>query len=62
MERVNQVVAVLQLEKPSDWISQKYSAPAGVKSAQLTKEEIRQVMMLRIGFSKEAIASLYDAL
>jgi hypothetical protein len=62
MERVNQVITVLQLEKPSDWISLKYSAPAGIKNAHLTKEEIRQVMLLRIGFSKEAIASLYDAL
>lgn len=62
MEQVNQVVTILQLEKPSDWISLKYAAAGGNKDAQLTKEEIRQVMMLRVGFSKEAIAALYDAL
>ena len=62
MEQVNQVVTILQLEKPSDWISLKYAAAGGNKDAQLTKEEIRQVMMLRVGFSKEGIAALYDAL
>jgi len=62
MERVTQVVTILQLEKPSDWTSLRYAAAEVKEDSRLTSTEIREVMILRKGFSKEAVAALCDAL
>mmetsp|Transcript_18594 Transcript_18594/g.30089 ORF Transcript_18594/g.30089 Transcript_18594/m.30089 type:complete len:100 (+) Transcript_18594:19-318(+) len=53
-ERVNQAVSILQLEKPSDWLAFAYRVGHG-DDTNLTPEEIRSVMGLRVDFSDEAI-------
>lgn len=47
-ERLSQVVTVLQLEKPSDWILYQ-------STSVLTPEELRTAMHLRVDFSADAI-------
>ena len=50
-EKLSQVVTILQLERPSDWsIYQSTSV--------LTMEELKRTMLLRKGFSTDAIASI----
>jgi hypothetical protein len=50
-ERLSEVVAVLQLEKPSDWMA--YSS-----TSTLTTEEINDTLRLRVDFSQEAIQAV----
>jgi hypothetical protein len=50
-ERLNQAMAVLQLEKPSDWAY--YQATSALKP-----EELQSLMRLRADFSKEAISAV----
>jgi hypothetical protein len=47
-ERLSQVVAVLQLEKPSDWL-------AYHSSAILSAPELAKTLALRVDFSSDAI-------
>ncbi|KAL7550647.1 hypothetical protein ACHAWF_013860 [Thalassiosira exigua] len=54
-ERVNQAVAILQLEKPSDWLAFAYKIGDG-NETNLTRDEIQKVMSLRVDFSEESIA------
>lgn len=51
-ERVSEVVTMLQLEKPSDWLAYKSYKEV------LTKEELRQTLALRVDFSSEAITAV----
>lgn len=55
--RLTQAVAILQLEKPSDWAAFSYSV-GSPNDTNLTKDEIRQVMQLRVDFSEDAIAKV----
>lgn len=55
-DRVNQAVSLLQLEKPSDWLSFAYKV--GDTDDNLTTEEIKAIMSLRLDFSQEAIAKV----
>jgi hypothetical protein len=50
-EKLSQVVTILQLERPSDW---SVYQPTSV----LTTEELKQTMLLRKGFSADAIAAI----
>ena len=50
-EKLNQVVTILQLERPSDW---SIYQPTSV----LTVEELKETMSLRKGFSTDAIAAV----
>jgi hypothetical protein len=50
-ERLNQAMAVLQLEKPSDWAY--YQATSALKP-----EELQSLMRLRADFSNEAISAV----
>jgi hypothetical protein len=50
-ERLSQTVAVLQLEKPSDWAF--YQA-----TSLLSSEELGRILSLRIDFSSDAIAAI----
>jgi len=54
-ERVNQAVSILQLEKPSDWLSFSYKVGES-NETNLTADEIQKIMSLRVDFSEEAIA------
>jgi hypothetical protein len=54
-ERLSQVVTVLQLEKPSDWLA--YNA-----SSILTPDELFRTMSLRIDFSMDAIQNVVASL
>jgi len=56
-ERVNQAVSILQLEKPSDWLAFAYKVGQS-DDTNLTPDEIRKVMSLRVDFSDEAITNL----
>ncbi|KAL3796974.1 hypothetical protein HJC23_000727 [Cyclotella cryptica] len=56
-ERVNQAVSLLQLEKPSDWLAFDYKVGEGDDS-NLTADEIRRIMSLRLDFSEEAITKV----
>ena len=49
-ERLSQVVTVLQLEKPSDWLAYQ-------PSSQLSPDELHRTLSLRVDFSIEAIES-----
>ena len=49
-ERVSQLVTVLQLERPSDWLM--YNQGSGVE---LTVDELRKTLSLRVDFSTDAI-------
>ena len=51
-QRMTQVVTLLQLEKPSDWVA--YRDDNHV----LTKEEVKLTMSLRVDFSVDAIAAV----
>ena len=55
--RLSQAVAILQLEKPSDWAVFSYTVGSPIDE-NLTKDEIRQVMQLRVDFSEDAIAKV----
>jgi hypothetical protein len=55
--QLTQAVAILQLEKPSDWTAFSYTI-GSPNDASLSKEEIRQVMQLRIDFSDDAITKV----
>lgn len=66
MERLAQAVAILQLEKPSDWIGFRYNYDDGVSTNGnnesgesihrfLTRDEVHKVMSLRVDFSEEAV-------
>ena len=55
--RVNQAVSILQLEKPSDWLMFAYKADGG-NDTNLTADEIKKVMSLRVDFSEEAITKV----
>ena len=59
-ERVNQAVSLLQLEKPSDWLAFAYKVGDG--DTNLTIEEIRSIMSLRVDFSQDAIAKVCEHL
>ena len=50
-EKLSQVVTILQLERPSDW---SIYQPTSV----LTVEEVKQTLLLRKGFSIDAILSV----
>jgi hypothetical protein len=52
--RVNQAVSILQLEKPSDWLMFAYKIDGG-DDTNLTAEEIKKVMSLRVDFLEDAI-------
>ena len=54
-ERLWQVVTVLQLEKPSDWLL--YHNP---KNAVLTPEELERTLSLRVDFDPSAIPRVVD--
>ena len=56
-ERVNQAVSLLQLEKPSDWLAFAYEV-GDSDDTNLTPDEIKIVMSLRLDFSEEAIAKV----
>jgi hypothetical protein len=56
-ERVNQALSLLQLEKPSDWLAFAYRVGDG-DDTNLTTDEIRKIMSLRIDFSEEAITKV----
>jgi hypothetical protein len=60
-ERVNQAVSVLQLEKPSDWLAFAYKVGEN-DDTNLTTDEIRRIMSLRLDFSEEAIAKVCSQL
>ncbi|KAL7494964.1 hypothetical protein ACHAWT_003514 [Skeletonema menzelii] len=55
--RANQAVSILQLEKPSDWLMFAYKVDGG-DDINLTADEIKKVMSLRVDFSEEAIATV----
>jgi len=55
--RANQAVSILQLEKPSDWLMFAYKVDGG-DDTNLTADEIKKVMSLRVDFSEEAIATV----
>lgn len=55
--RANQAVSILQLEKPSDWLMFAYKVDGG-DGTNLTADEIKKVMNLRVDFSEEAIATV----
>jgi len=55
--RVNQAVSILQLEKPSDWLMFAYKIDGG-DDTNLTADEIKKVMRLRVDFSEEAITKV----
>jgi len=59
-QRLTQAVAILQLEKPSDWTAFSYTidSTSSNDTTVLSKEEIRQLMQLRVDFSEEAIANV----
>ena len=54
-ERLNQVVTLLQLERPSDWTY--YQA-----SSVLSTDELHTFMSLRVDFSRDAIVSVVSSL
>ena len=54
-EKVKQAVSILQLEKPSDWLSFSYEV-GDSDETNLTTHEIEKIMNLRDDFSEEAIA------
>lgn len=56
-DRVNQAVSLLQLEKPSDWLAFGYKV-GGRDDTNLTTNEIRKIMSLRLDFSQDAIAKV----
>ena len=56
-ERVNQAVSLLQLEKPSDWLAFAYKGGED-EDSNLTADEIKRIMSLRIDFSEEAITKV----
>lgn len=56
-DRVNQAVSLLQLEKPSDWLAFGYKV-GGSDDTNLTTNEIRKIMSLRLDFSQDAIAKV----
>jgi hypothetical protein len=53
-ERLTQAVAVLQLEKPSDWSSYYQSTSV------LSSQELKGILSLRVDFSSEAIERVVD--
>ena len=53
-ERLTQTVAVLQLEKPSDWSSYYQSTSV------LSSQELKGILSLRVDFSSEAIERVVD--
>ena len=55
-ERLNQATTILQLERPADWSTMAYSGVT--KGNDLTPAEIQSIMLLRVDFSKEAVASV----
>ncbi|KAL3773044.1 hypothetical protein ACHAWO_004203 [Cyclotella atomus] len=55
--RVNQAVSLLQLEKPSDWLAFAYKV-GDSDDENLTTDEIKAIMSLRLDFSQEAIAKV----
>lgn len=54
-EKVKQAVSILQLEKPSDWLSFSYKV-GDSDDTNLTTHEIEKIMNLRDDFNEEAIA------
>ena len=56
-ERINQAVSILQLEKPSDWLVFAYKVGES-NDTNLTVDEIRKVMSLRVDFSEDAIVKV----
>lgn len=56
-ERINQAVSILQLEKPSDWLAFAYQV-GDSDDTNLTTDEIRKVMELRVDFSADSIAKV----
>ena len=61
-EKVSQIVSILQLEKPSDWSVMRYSVSGVNNNSSLTPKEIKHVMLLRVGFSPEAVAKVCESL
>ena len=55
-ERLNQATTILQLERPADWSTMAYGGVT--KGNDLTPAEIQSIMLLRVDFSKEAVASV----
>jgi len=64
LERLNQATTILQLERPADWSTMAYAVggsgdnDGGGKGKNLTPDEIQSIMLLRVDFSKEAVASV----
>jgi hypothetical protein len=58
--RLHATVAILQLEKPSDWASFSYSVGTPENPDSLSRDEVRQVMQLRVDFSVDAIARMFQ--
>lgn len=65
MERLAQAVTILQLEKPSDWISFRYGyegsndttngCGGSERQSFLDRDEVRKIMKLRVDFSEDAV-------
>ena len=69
MERLLQAVTILQLERPSDWLSFRYHYDDGKESSEknseslggnptrrfLTREEVKKIMNLRVDFTEDAV-------
>jgi len=55
-ERLNQATTILQLERPADWSTMAYGG--ATKGNDLTPDEIQSIMLQRVDFSKEAVASV----
>jgi len=56
-ERLTQVVALLQMEKPAEWLLYHGS---GSTTGVLTPDQVAQTMHLRVDFSPDAIRSVVD--
>jgi hypothetical protein len=54
-ERLSQAVTILQLEKPSDWLT--YYQPTSV----LAPQELQSILQLRVDFSADAIGAVVAA-
>ena len=54
-QKLTQAVTILQLERPSDWLS---FAPSNKDDDHLTTEEKRNIMRLRTDFSEDAILAV----
>ena len=51
-ERISQACSILQLEKPSDWTTQRYGDHSNDK---LSTSEIREIMYQRVDFSRSIV-------